>query len=75
MYYYFYGELVYLDSACAAIDCGGVAYKLTVSANTANALAEKKGAKVKLFSNMQVREDSMELSGFLSEEELQAFKL
>ena len=75
MYYYFYGELVYLDSSCAAIDCNGVAYKLTVITTTANALAEKKRAKVKLFSNMQVREDSMELFGFLSEEELQAFKL
>lgn len=75
MYYYFCGELVYLDPACAAIDCNGVAYKLTVSANTANALSEKKGERVKLFANMQVREDSMELFGFCSEEELQAFKL
>lgn len=74
MFYYLRGELVYREPTVAVIDCGGVAYKLTVSLTTGEAIAERMGAEVKLYTYLQVREDGIELFGFASGEELQTFK-
>ncbi len=74
MFHHFQGELTYLDANIAVIDCGGVGYALTVSAQTAASLSGKQGQKVFLFAQLQVREDAMELFGFSRKEELQAFK-
>lgn len=75
MYYYFHGELVKCEPSFVAVECGGVAYRLTVSLNTSSALSDKVGEAVKVYANQQVREDSIELFGFVTEEELEAFKL
>ena len=75
MYYYFHGELVKCEPGFVAVECGGVAYRLTVSLNTSSALSDKVGEAVKVYANQQVREDSIELFGFVTEEELEAFKL
>ena len=75
MLYHVNGELVYRDATTAVIDCGGVGYKLTVTYNTSEAIGSKIGQKVKLFTYMQVREDDIELFGFISQEELSAFKM
>jgi len=75
MFYYLSGELVYRDQTTAAIDCGGVAYRLTVSMNTSEALSGKMNARVKLFTYLQVREDGVELFGFLTQEELSTFRM
>lgn len=75
MYYYFHGELVKCEPSFVAVECGGVAYRLTVSLNTSSALSDKVGEVVKVYANQQVREDSIELFGFVTEEELEAFKL
>ena len=75
MFYYLSGELAYRDANTCVIDCGGVGYKLTVSALTAAALASKGGAKVKLFTHLAVREDGIELFGFLTNEEKECFNL
>lgn len=75
MFYYVNGELVYRDASCAVIDCGGVGYKLTVSMNTSDALAKQMGENVKLYTHLSVREDGIDLFGFLSNEELNAFRL
>jgi len=74
MFYYLRGELVYREPTTAVIDCGGVAYKLTVSLTTGEAISERMGAEVKLYTYLQVREDGIELFGFASGEELQTFK-
>ena len=74
MFYYVNGELVHLEPTMAAIDCGGVAYKLTISLSTSDLLSDKKGEQVRLFTHLQVREDNIELFGFASGEELQSFK-
>ncbi len=74
MFYYLKGELVMTDPQTAVIDCGGVGYKLTVSANTLSKLT-KLGEKVCLYTHFYIREDALELLGFYTEAELAAFKL
>ena len=75
MFHYFRGILAMCTPSTAVIDCGGVGYKLTVSATTHASIGGKVGSEVKLFSYLAVREDAMELYGFYSEEELDAYKL
>ena len=74
MFYYIKGELVHTDPTSAVLDCGGVGYKMTVSKNTLARL-NKKGEKVCLYTHFYVREDAVELLGFYTEAELEAFKL
>lgn len=76
MFYHIHGELVHTENNAAIIDCGGVGYKLTVSTNTLSSLPfSGENKKVRLFTHLQVREDGIELFGFYSHEELNAFKL
>ena len=73
MFYYLNGELAYRDANTCVIDCGGVAYKLTVSLNTSDALVTKVGKQTKLYTHLAVREDGIELFGFGSNEERECF--
>ena len=77
MFYHIAGEYVHSEESFVVLDCGGVGYKLTVSRTTADALGYPgaKEGKVKLFTNLQVREDGVELYGFASEAELSSFKM
>ena len=78
MYYYFNGELAELNQSFAVIDCGGVGYKLNISANTYRQLfkeKEKGNGKIKLFSYFSVREDAHDLFGFYDIEEKNAYIL
>ena len=75
MFYYVKGELVYREPTVAVIDCGGVGDKLTVSLLTSDALASKVGETVRLFTHLSVREDGVELFGFISSDELNVFRL
>ena len=74
MFYYIKGELGYTDPTSAVVDCGGVGYKMSVSKNTLARLT-KRGEKVCLYTYFHVREDAVELLGFYTEAELEAFKL
>lgn len=75
MYYYLNGELAHLDTGFCVVECGGVGYKLTVSLITAGSLTTKVGATVKLFTHLAVREDGIELFGFGTAEERDAFNM
>lgn len=79
MFYYISGALAHLDPSFAVIDAGGVGYKLTISQNTHDSmpphLTVSEAPKVKLFTYMAVREDGIEMFGFSSEDELDAFKM
>lgn len=75
MFYYLNGTLVLRDASTAVLDCSGVGYRLTVSANTSESIAPRMGMQTKLLTYLQVREDGMELFGFSSQEELDIFKL
>jgi len=86
MIYTLYGKVFEVDvlGGYAVIECGGVGYKITVSANTltslpmpefdaaGNVTAEK---NVRVYTHLAVREDGVELFGFYTKEELDAFKL
>ena len=74
MFYYIKGELVLTDPTSAVVDCGGIGYKMSVSKNTLARLT-KRGEKVCLYTYFYVREDAVELLGFYTEAELEAFKL
>ena len=56
------------------IECSGVGLKCFVTKNTLYNLPEK-NSEIFLFTHLAVREDSMDLYGFSSAEELDAFKL
>ena len=73
MFYYLNGNLEYLDASFCAIDCNGVGYGLTISQITSSLLSGKVGSKTKLYTYLAVREDGMELFGFMSDEERSAF--
>lgn len=75
MFYYIKGTLVHLGDDFAAIDCGGVCYKLSISGTTYSALATRLGNAAKLYTHLNVREDVFELYGFATEEEQDLFKL
>ena len=74
MFYYLKGTLVLTEPSAAVVDCCGVGYRLTVSANTLAKLTSL-GEPVCLYTYFYVREDAVELFGFFSVEELSAFKL
>lgn len=74
MYYYLNGTLAVLEQGIAVIDCGGVGYKLNITANTHKHLGII-GGIVKLFTYLNVREDVLDLFGFYDLEEQNCFKL
>ena len=79
MFYYIEGKLAHLDYGFAVIDANGVGYKMTITQTTYEAmpphLSVAEAPVVRLYSYMAVREDGIELFGFASESELEAFKL
>jgi Holliday junction DNA helicase RuvA len=75
MFYYLKGELVHREPTMAVIDCAGVAYALTISLNTSDAITPLMGKEAKLMTYLQVREDGVELFGFSTKDELETFKL
>lgn len=79
MFYYIEGKLAHLDYGFAVIDANGVGYKLTITQTTYEAMPPHLSVAevpiVRLYTYMAVREDGVELFGFASESELEAFKL
>lgn len=77
MFYYISGKLAMLDLTYAVVDAGGVGYRLTITQNTYASLPHgaNRTDPVTLYTYMAVREDGVELFGFGSAEELDAFKL
>lgn len=79
MFYYVKGKLVTAAPGYAVIDAMGVAYKLTVSENTYRALPARHTSPTPpdalLYTYLAVREDGIELYGFIDESELSSFKM
>lgn len=78
MFYYIKGKLVLNEDSLAVIDANGVAYAMTVSANTQAAISSKSfngETEITLFTHLSVREDGVELFGFNGKDELHMFKL
>ena len=62
------------DASSAAISCGGVGFLCQTSANTLRGLGSP-GNEATLYTYLSVREDALDLFGFLTEDELAAFRL
>ncbi|MBO5883958.1 MAG: Holliday junction branch migration protein RuvA [Clostridia bacterium] len=79
MFYFISGNLAHLDKSFAVIDASGVGYKLNISGNTYFEIQKLSNSQnqlnIKLYTHMAVREDGVELFGFISEEELSSFKM
>ncbi|WP_370390006.1 Holliday junction branch migration protein RuvA [uncultured Winogradskyella sp.] len=67
------GKLVEKNPTDVVIDCNGVGYFINISLHTFSQIPDKE--HVKLFTYLQVREDSHSLYGFSSKTEREIFKL
>lgn len=74
MFYYLRGTLAVLRQGFAVLDCGGVGFRLAISASTFASLSASLGKETTLYTYLSVRENAMELCGFSSEEELDLFE-
>ena len=72
-FYYVEGTVALLKQGLAVIDCGGVGYACHASQNTIGKL--KIGARARLLTYLNVREDIFELYGFIDEEEQSCFEM
>lgn len=73
MIYSLKGTLVHTEQNLAVVECGGVGYGCRTTLNTLKDL--KLNTEVKLYTYMSVREDAVELFGFSTVSELNAYKL
>ncbi len=67
------GKLIEKNPTSIVIDCNGVGYSINISLHTFSQIPEKEN--VKLFTHLQVREDSHTLFGFSSKLEREIFRL
>jgi len=77
MIYSVSGKLVLKGPNFAVIESGGLGLKVSAGARTLAGLrtGEKEDEPVKLYTHFHVREDAMELFGFLTEAELSFFEM
>ncbi len=66
------GEIAQVEADALVVDVNGLGYRVFATPNTIARARQLKGA-VKLFTSYQVREDSAQLFGFLTEEERAMF--
>ena len=68
------GKLIFKETSYAVIECGGVGFKCFITQNTYSKLG-KIGDNVFLYTFLAVREDALDLYGFIDLNELEIFKL
>lgn len=74
MFYSLTGKIIFKDEQSFAISCGGVGFKCAATENTLSRLSVS-AEEFTVFTHLNVREDALDLFGFISKEELDAFKL
>ncbi|MCG7849734.1 MAG: Holliday junction branch migration protein RuvA [ANME-2 cluster archaeon] len=70
-----YGEIAQCGEGFVIIDVGGIGYHVNVSRPALQELTKKGTSNVKLFTYLNVREDALNLYGFMNTTELEMFKL
>ena len=73
MYYYIEGTVTYKSFDFLVVDAAGVGYKIGMADSSISKVSV--GEKRRIFTYLNVREDAMDLYGFLTEEELNLFRL
>ena len=68
------GELAYIEEGVASIDVAGVGYRVYMSDYSIGQLPAV-GREVKVHTYLNVREDAMQLFGFLRKEDLEVFRM
>lgn len=71
MFYYLDGTVTVLETNLAVIDCGGVGYACHTTGYTLSQL--QLGARQKLFTYCNIKEDAFDIFGFSTKEELKCF--
>lgn len=74
MLYSAFGKVALKADRFAVIEVGGLGLKISMSGRTLAALPAV-GSEVKIFTYLHMREDGMELYGFLSEKDLAFFEM
>ena len=64
MIYSVRGKLIHKEPFLAVVECGGVGYACRTTCMTASQLGET-GTEVSLYTYLYVREDNVELFGFI----------
>ncbi|MBO5462239.1 MAG: Holliday junction branch migration protein RuvA [Clostridia bacterium] len=75
MFYSLTGKIIHKGEQTVAISCGGVGFKCFTTRNTLSKLSLNNNSDVTVFTHLNVREDALDLFGFATEEELEAFKM
>jgi len=73
MFFYLEGTLSHTEPYVAVVDCGGVGYMCHVSTMTLAKI--KLGSRCRLYTHLNVREDTFDLYGFADVEEKNCFLL
>lgn len=68
------GEIEELEETKVLLDVNGVGYGVFITGRDASALSGRRD-RIKLFTYLQVREDAMQLYGFLKKDDLHVFQL
>ena len=71
---YVKGELTDINGNSIVVECFGVGYEIMVPASIADRLPSA-GNQVKIYTYQYVREDTLDLYGFLTKDDLNIFKL
>lgn len=74
MYSYIKGELVEIQPESIVVEAGQIGYEIRMPTNMVGRLGGI-GQSVKVYTYLHVKEDLMELYGFLSRDDLQVFRL
>jgi len=73
MFYYIEGNVAHKENGLAVIDTGGVGFACNTSLNTLSQL--ETGTRARLYTYVHIREDILDIYGFLTREELNCFKM
>ena len=71
---YLFGKVIFKKQDFVVLNVGGVGYKVFVSKNTLLKIPDE-GGNVEIFCFLNVKENALELYGFLNEKELEFFEV
>ena len=71
MFYYLDGTITHMEQNLAVVDCGGVGYACNTTSYTLSGL--RAGARAKLYTYCNIREDAFDIFGFSTKDERDCF--
>ena len=70
---YLQGKIIFQEKNCIVLDVNGVGFKIFLSEKTSDKIPDNK-KNIKVFTYLYLREDKLELYGFLTPEDLRFFE-